>query len=95
MLGDDAPADEMLLDDPLEHRRVASPIPCAFRVDDGDRTSAADPETVGLRAQDAALLGEPEFRETSLEVLPGLEAARLLAAFRRGLVTAEHGFLWS
>ena len=57
---DDAAADEMFLDDPLEHRRIALPVPRAFGIDDGDRPAFADAQAVRLGAQDAALLGQAE-----------------------------------
>ena len=55
---DDAAADEVFLDDPLEHRRIALAVPGAFRIDDGDRAAFADAQAVRLGAQDAALLGQ-------------------------------------
>jgi hypothetical protein len=41
-------ADEMLLDDSFEDRRIALAIPCAFRIDHGDRTAFADAQAIGL-----------------------------------------------
>jgi hypothetical protein len=46
----------MLLDDPLEDRRIALAVPRPFRIDDGDWTAVADAKAIGLGAQDAALL---------------------------------------
>src|SRR5262252_704252 len=79
----------MLLDDPLEDRRIAARVPRALRVDDGDRSALADAEAIRFRAQDAALLRQPELLEAPFEELPRREAAFLLAALRIRLVAAE------
>ena len=50
-------ADQVLLDDALEDRRIAPAVPRALRIDDGDRPAFADAQAVRLRPQDAALLG--------------------------------------
>src|SRR5262249_4661376 len=84
-----APGNQMLLDDPLEHGRIAARVPRALRIDDGNRTAFADAQTVGLGPKDAALLGEPELLQSALEKLPRREAAILLTALRRGLVAAK------
>src|SRR6185295_14910844 len=86
---DDAPVDEMFLDDPLEDWRIAGGIPRAFGIDDGDRTAFADPQAIGFGPQDAALLRQAELLQAALEELPRREPALLLAAFRGGLVAAE------
>jgi hypothetical protein len=52
----DAPTDEMLLDDPLERGRIALAIPGPLRIDDGNRPAFADAQAVGLAPQDATLL---------------------------------------
>src|SRR5260370_24688437 len=85
----DASADEVFLDNPLENRRIALPVPRPFRIDDGDRPAFADPEAVGLAAKDAALLGEPELFEPPLQVVPRGESALLVAAFRLGLIATQ------
>src|SRR5215217_1877377 len=79
----------MFLDNALEDRRVALAVPGTFRVDDGNRPALADPQAVGLGAQDAALVDEPERLQPRLEVVPGREAALLLATLRRRLIAAE------
>ena len=86
---DDALADQMLDDDPLEHRRIALAVPRSFRVDDRDRTTFADAQAVGLRPQNAALFGEVKFLQTALEKIPRRKAAILLAALGCGLIAAE------
>ena len=85
-LGDDASADEMLLDDPFEHRRIAPAVPGAFRIHDGNRSAVADPQAVRFRPKDAALFGEIELFQPFLQVIPGREAAFLVAALRVRLV---------
>src|SRR5262245_31655318 len=79
----------MLLDDPLERGRITLAIPGAFRIDDGNRTAFADAQAVGLGAQDPALVGEPEFLQPPLEVIPRDGAALHVAALRLGLLGAE------
>src|SRR5262245_18683991 len=41
-IGDRPAVDQVLLDDPLEHRRIAGPIPGAVRIDDRDRSALTD-----------------------------------------------------
>ena len=94
MLGDeifrhDAAADQVLLDDPLEHRRIALAVPGAFRIDDGDRAALADAQAVRLRPQDAALVRELQFLQAPLQEVPRGQAALLVAALRVRLVAAE------
>ena len=88
-VGDDATADQMFLDDPLENRRIARGIPRTFRVDDGDWAAFADAEAVGLGAEDAALLRQAKLLQPALEKIPRREPAIFLAALRRGLVATQ------
>ena len=44
---------------------------------------------LGLGAVDAALLAEPQFLETTLKVIPGIQSALHLAVVGFGLVTAK------
>src|SRR4029079_3207818 len=88
-LAHDLSLEEVLLDDPFEHRRIAFPVPRALGIDDRNRPAFADPQAVGLRAEDAALIGEPQFLEAALQIVPGREPARLVATLRRGLIAAE------
>jgi hypothetical protein len=63
----------MLLDDPLQYRRGAAPVPDALRVHHRNWSIEADPEAVGLRATDEASRAlEPEFLKPPFQVLPGL-----------------------
>src|SRR5437016_2710404 len=73
VLGDRPPADQVLLDDPVEDGRLAAPVPDPLRIDDGDRPARADPQAVRLRPLDPALLREPELLQAALQVLPRLE----------------------
>src|SRR5262249_23056718 len=82
-------ADQVLLDDPLEHRRIAAAIPRALGIDERNRSAFADAQAVGLRAQDPALSRQTEFLQPPLQKLPRLESARLLAALRRRLIAAQ------
>src|SRR5262249_38158857 len=81
---DELTANEMFLDDPLEHRWIAGSIPGTLGIDNRDRSAFANPEAVRFRAQDAPLLGEPEFLQPAFQIIPRLETTRFLAAFRRG-----------
>jgi hypothetical protein len=82
-------ADQVLLDDALEHRRIARPIPGTFRVHHGNRSSFADPKTVGFGSEYAALLRQAEFFQPPLQEFPRREAALLVTAFRVGLIAAQ------
>src|SRR4051794_27736870 len=81
--------DQVLLDDPLEDRRIALAVPRAFRIHDGNRTAFTDAQAIGLGAQDAALFGEPELLKARFQKLPRDEAAMQVAALRLGLIAAE------
>ena len=89
VIDDDAAADEMIVDDALEDRRIAAPIPRALGIDDRDRSTFADAQAIRLRAENAALLRQTEFLQPPLEKLPRGEPAFLLTAFRIGLIAAE------
>src|SRR5215471_2337145 len=80
-------ADQVLLNNSLEHIGCGAAIPDALGVDHRDRTAFADAEAVGLSAIDAikqAQLGEP-----ALEILPRLDARFFRAALGLGLIRAE------
>jgi hypothetical protein len=83
------PPDQMLLDDALEHGRVAPAIPRSLRIDHGDGPPLTDAEAVGLGAIDPTPLREPQLLEPALEVLPGRDGAIALRALGFGLVGAE------
>ena len=79
----------MLLDDPLEHRRIAPAVPRPFRIDHGNRPAFADAQAVGFRAKDTAGFGQPEFLEPLLQELPRLERPLAIAALRVRLIGAQ------
>ena len=86
---DEGASDQVLLNDPLEHRRIALAIPRAFGIHHGDGTTLADAKAIHLAAQDAALFREAELSQAALEEFPRCEPTLLLAAFRRRLIAAE------
>src|SRR5712671_3220559 len=82
---DDAPADQVLADDPFKVRGRAVAVPGAVRVDDRDGARVAHPQADALGAQDAArAVDEAELAQAPLEVGPGdlarLDARALAAA---------------
>jgi hypothetical protein len=79
----------MFLNDALEHRWITGSIPGAVGIHNGDWAAFADPEAVRFRAQNAAPVRELQLFQAFLEVVPGFEAPRFLAAFRRALIAAE------
>src|SRR5438128_1955489 len=89
MVGDDSAADEMFLNDALENRRIARPVPGTFGIDDGNRSALADPQAIRLGSEDAALLGEAELLQPPLEKIPRGKAAVLLATLRVRLIAAQ------
>jgi len=86
---DRAAVDEVLLDDPLQRLGRAVTVPGALGVDDRDRPVGADAQAVGLGAQHAAGLGQPELAQPSFQELPGFERAVPVAAGGNRLVAAE------
>ena len=81
--------DQMLVDDAIQDRRIALAVPGAVRIDHGDRPSFADPQAIGFRAKDPALLGQSQLLQAALQVIPRRQPAIFLAAFRVGLVAAD------
>src|SRR5437764_3375831 len=88
-LVNDPSANQMFLDDALEHRGVALSVPCALWIHDRNRTAFANPKAVGLRAQDAALLRQSELPQAALQKVPRRKPALLVAALRVRLIAAE------
>ena len=64
-------ADQVDLDDGLEHRRVAPGVPGTFGIDDRDRAALADAQAVRLGAKDAAPFRQTQLLEPALQELPG------------------------
>jgi hypothetical protein len=86
---DELTANEMFLNDALEHRWITGSIPGALGIHNGDWSAFADPEAVRFRTQDAASIGELQLFQSFFEIVPCFEASRFLAAFRRALIAAE------
>src|ERR1019366_5960154 len=76
------PADEVLLDDPLEDGRVARAIPHSLGIDDGDGAAGADPQAVRLVPLHAAARREAELFQARLQEGP------------RGVRAIPAGALW-
>src|ERR1019366_7595623 len=89
VLRDGAPADEVLLDDPLEDGWVARAIPDAFGIDDRDGAAGANPQAVRLVPLHAAARREAELFQARLQEVPRGVRAILLGALRLRLVAAE------
>ena len=85
----DFAADEMLLDDAFERGGIARVVPGTLGVDDSDGTAPANAKAIGFGAQDAALFRQPQFLQTTLQIIPRLDAASLIAALGNGLVTTQ------
>src|SRR4249920_622967 len=86
---DDSAANQVFLDDPLEHRRIAVPVPGALGIDDRDRAAFTNPQTVRLGSEDTSLLGQPQRLEPAFQEIPRREASILLATFRIRLIAAK------
>ena len=79
----------MLIDDAIEVLGIAVAIPYALGVNDGDRTAGADAQAVGLGPLHSTAIGQAEFLESLLQVLPRLERTVFVAALRFALIAAE------
>src|SRR5437764_14742146 len=82
-------ADQVLLDDPLELRRIALAVPRAFGIDDCNRTAFADAQAVGFTAENSALVREAQLPQPRLQKFPRREPAGEVAALRLCLIAAE------
>ncbi len=60
----------MLRDNSVEIFRRTLAIPDAVWIDHGDWTIGANPQTIRLRALDAAMLAEPQLLQAFFEMLP-------------------------
>jgi|SRR5688572_30509140 len=79
----------MFLDDALEGRRIALPVPRALRIDNRDGASFTDAKAIGLRPQDAPLIGETELAEPLLQEVPCGDTAFHIAALGLRLLGAQ------
>ena len=80
-------ADQVLLNDALQHFGRGGVIPDAFGIDHRNRAAFADAQAVGFGAVDA--VEQSQFGQPALEVVPGLDAAFLRAALGLGLLGAQ------
>ena len=83
------PRDQVFVDDPLEDRWIALAIPGAIGVDDGDRSTLAHPQTVGLGSQNASSVRQAQLLEPALEKSPRDQASLLLTTLRCRLIAAQ------
>ena len=88
-ISDEASTNQMILNDPLELRRIASVVPRAFRVHDGNGPTLANAQAVGFRAKNAARLRQPELAQTPFQEGPGRQPSFFFAALGCGLVAAQ------
>jgi len=98
MLLDNASADQVLLDDPLQDLRTARMIPRSFGIHDCDGSLRADPQAVGFRSEHTALPAQAQFIQTALEILPGSKAIFARTAFGLRLIAAKEDMplrLWN
>ncbi len=82
-------ADEMLLDDLFQYRRIATAVPSAVWIDQRDGAAGANLKTVRLAAKDSAGSEEAQLLETRFEIVPSHERLLARAAFRLRLVAAK------
>jgi hypothetical protein len=80
-------ADQVFLDDALQHFWCGGVIPDAFGVDDGDGPAFADTEAVGLGA--IHVVEESQFSQAAFQVVPGFDAHLSRAALRIGLLGTQ------
>src|ERR1017187_5041988 len=79
---DDFSANQMFLDDALQHFRRAGVIPDALGINDGNRPARADAQAIGLGAVNQGLrLGQVQFLQPPLQKWPRGLPLFLRAAF--------------
>jgi hypothetical protein len=84
-----ATADQVLLNDALQHRRRTRVVPGAVGVDDRHRPLHADAQAVGLGPVHAAGLHQLQLQQARLQKLPGFETEIAIAALRLALIATE------
>ena len=94
MLGDEqildnAPTDEMLLDDAFERGWIARAVPGALGVHECDRPPFADAQAIRFRAKNPPLLRQPELPQALFQKIPGRETALVVTALRLRLIAAK------
>jgi hypothetical protein len=76
-----ASVNQVFLDDSFQHGRTAGVVPNSFRVNDGDGTTAADPQAIGFRPVDKPIRsGQFQLVESGLEEFPSRQAGFFGAA---------------
>src|SRR5262249_30306729 len=83
----DAPADQVFLDDALDHLRRSRMVPDSFGINHRDRAAFANAETIGFGPVHSVT--QSQLRETALEILPGIQAVILGATLGLGLIGAQ------
>lgn len=89
MLWDKAASHQVLLDDPLQNRRIASRVPRTLGIYNGDRSLFANSKAIRFRAVETSLLGKSELPQPTLEIIPSFKGPLLVAALGFGLIAAE------
>ena len=74
-------ADQVFLNNPLEHVFGAAVVPDTVGPNDGDRACSADAQAICFGPCDAAIAVEPQFFQALLEVFPCRSADCRCAAF--------------
>ena len=87
---DDFPAEQVFLNDALQHFRRAGVIPDAFGINDRDGPAYTDTQAVGLGAINQRLrAGEIQFLEPPFQKFPRGQTGLARTAFRLGRVGAK------
>lgn len=89
MLPDDPAADQMLLDDPFEHLRIAPGVPCPLGIDHRDRSTGTDPQAVGLGTIDPPGAGQLQLVEPTFQELPRPQRLLLARTLRFRLIATQ------
>ena len=89
VLRHNSPSNEVLLDDFLEHWRIALGVPGTLGIDHCDRSATANPQAVYFTAEHTTLLAEIQFFQPSLEIIPCLKRSLSPTADRLSLIATE------
>lgn len=89
VLGHRRPADQMLLNDFLQHLGTAGVVPNTFRVDHCDRAVSADLQAISLGSVNTTITYQTQLQQPALEESPGFEAEIVFATFRFALIAAQ------
>lgn len=86
---DDSAAQNVLLKDALEHRRITAAVPNTLWINQSDWPVTADSKTVRLRPKDLPRATYAQFFETLLEIDPSRTRALEIATLRLALIGAQ------